>query len=278
VSQPTIDLAAEAGFEWLASGGAVLQNSHEHDDDDCSHRVYRFGGAGVDCMFRDDGLSDLIGFTYSDWDATDAVVNLVSHMENIAEVCPDRDNCLITIILDGENAWEHYPENAHHFLSELYSALAKHPALELTTFSRFREEKSPVPLQAEQLIAGSWVYGSFSTWIGHEEKNRAWELLVEAKQAFDTGVASGLLSSEEIVLAEKQLAICEGSDWFWWFGDYNPSDSVVKFDQLYRMHLANLYHLLHIEPPQSLSEVISQGGGHPTHGGVMRHHSESGSS
>jgi alpha-amylase/alpha-mannosidase (GH57 family) len=276
ISQRTVELAAEAGFEWLASGGAVLHNSTHKDDSDCSHRVYRFGDAAIDCVFRDDGLSDLIGFTYSDWHAKDAVGNLVSHMENIAEVCPDRDNCLISIILDGENAWEHYPENAHHFLTELYSALAEHTALDLTTFSQFKQDNNPEPVVGEQLVAGSWVYGTFSTWIGDEEKNRGWELLVEAKQAFDSRLASGQLSGEDIALAEKQLAICEGSDWFWWFGDYNPSDTVGKFDQLYRMHLANLYQLLHIEPPQYLSDVISRGGGHPSRGGVMRHHSESG--
>ena len=95
------------------------------------YRSYRFG-SGIDCIFRDDGLSDLIGFTYSSWHAEDAVANLVGHMENIAAVCPDRDNCLITIILDGENAWEYYPENGYHFLRQLYTRLAEHPQLRLT--------------------------------------------------------------------------------------------------------------------------------------------------
>jgi alpha-amylase/alpha-mannosidase (GH57 family) len=275
LSQQTLALVAEHGFSWVASGGKVLHNSHDAKSKSCSHRVYRFGDIPLDCFFRDDGLSDLIGFSYSDWHAPDAVANLVGHMENIADVCPDRDHCLITIILDGENAWEYYPENGYHFLHQLYCALAEHPRLQLTTFGQFLEEKSPQPEHEDKLVAGSWVYGTFSTWIGEPEKNRGWEILVEAKRTFDEQVAAGTLTAEEVRAAEKQLAICEGSDWFWWFGDYNPAGTVGQFDQLYRMHLANLYQLLRVEAPAYLSEVISRGGGQPNRGGVMRQHSES---
>ena len=276
VSQEALQLFADNDFRWVASGGSVLHNSHDAHSKSCSHRVYRFGQAPIDCFFRDDGLSDLIGFTYSDWHAEDAVGNLIGHMENIAEVCPDRDDCLITIILDGENAWEYYPENGYYFLEALYSKLAEHPLLQLTTFEQFLAGKSPQPAHEDHLVAGSWVYGTFSTWIGDPDKNRGWEILVEAKRTFDEQLAAGKLTPEEITAAERQLAICEGSDWFWWFGDYNPSATVGQFDQLYRMHLANLYQLLNVEAPPYLSEIISRGGGKPSRGGVMRHHSESG--
>lgn len=275
VSQEALALFADNDFQWVASGGNVLKNSHDTHGSSCSHRVYHFGDAPIDCIFRDDGLSDLIGFTYSSWHAEDAVADLIGHMENIADVCPDRRDCLITIILDGENAWEYYPENGYHFLSQLYSQLAEHPHLQLSTMEQFLREHAPQPAHGDKLVAGSWVYGTFSTWIGSAEKNRGWELLVEAKHTFDKQVASGNLTQEEIAAAEKQLAICEGSDWFWWLGDYNPSATVVQFDQLYRMHLANLYLLLNVEAPAYLSEVISRGGGKPSHGGVMRQHSES---
>ena len=277
ISQQALQLFAERGFRWVASGGNVLHNSHDAHSKSCSHRVYRFGEIPIDCFFRDDGLSDLIGFNYSDWHAEDAVANLIGHMENIAEVCPDRSDCLISIILDGENAWEYYPENGYYFLNELYRNLAEHPRLRMSTFEQFLEEQSPQPAHEEKLVAGSWVYGTFSTWIGDPEKNRAWELLVEAKRTFDEQLAAGTLSPEEIEAAERQLAICEGSDWFWWFGDYNPSTTVSHFDQLYRMHLANLYQMLNVEAPAYLAEVISRGGGTtPSRGGVMRHHNESG--
>jgi alpha-amylase/alpha-mannosidase (GH57 family) len=195
-------------------------------------------------------------------------------MENIAKLCPDRDDCLISIILDGENAWEYYPENGYHFLSQLYQGLAKNPLLRMTTFEQFMQAGTHNPMTGKHLVAGSWVHGTFSTWIGDPDKNRGWEILVEAKQRFDEQVAAGNLSAEEIAAAEHQLAICEGSDWFWWFGDYNPSVTVYQFDQLYRMHLANLYQMLHLEAPPYLSEIISRGGGQPSQGGVMRQNSE----
>ena len=270
VSQASMQLFADVGFKWVASGGGVLDNSQPQAQEGCRHRVYRFGDAAVDSFFRDDGLSDLIGFRYSGWQAQDAVADLLSHMENIAGHCPDRDDCLITIILDGENAWEYYPANGFEFLTQMYREIAAHPQLQLSTFSDFRASRSPRPVSLDRLVAGSWVYGSFSTWIGSPEKNRGWELLVEAKQAFDARVASGALVGEALKTAEQQLAICEGSDWFWWFGDYNPSDTVASFDQLYRMHLGNLYQLLGLPAPDHLGEVISQGGGDPSLGGVMR--------
>ena len=276
VSQRALQLFADNDFRWVASGGSVLHNSHDAHNQSCSHRIYRFGEAPIDCFFRDDGLSDLIGFSYSDWHAEDAVANLIGHMENIADACPDRDDCLITIILDGENAWEYYPENGYYFLNELYTRLTEHTRLQLSTFEQFLAEKSPQPVHEEKLVAGSWVYGTFSTWIGDPDKNRGWEILVEAKRTFDEQLATGKLTPGEIAAAERQLAICEGSDWFWWFGDYNPSATVGQFDQLFRMHLANLYLLLNVEAPTYLSEVISHGGGKPSRGGVMRHHSESG--
>jgi len=276
VSQSALQLFAEQGFRWTASGSTVLHNSHDAEEHGCSHRVFRFGDADIDCVFRDDGLSDLIGFTYSDWHADDAVANLVEHMENIAAACPDRRNCLITIILDGENAWEYYPENGYHFLNQLYAQLSRHPRLRMSTVSEFLDTNQPAALHEQQLVAGSWVYGTFSTWIGDPEKNRAWELLVEAKRCFDEQVAKGGLSADERIAAERQLAICEGSDWFWWFGDYNPAETVSQFDHLYRLHLGNLYQSLNLEAPSYLAEVISRGGGAPSRGGVMRQHSETG--
>ena len=121
-----------------------------------------------------------------------------------------------------------------------------------------------------QVTAGSWVHGTLATWMGDADKNRAWDLLCEAKTAFDRAVAAGALDAGQRSAAERQLALCESSDWFWWFGDYNPQDAVTQFDRLYRRQLVNLYRLLQQEPPHSLSEPISVGRGAPEHGGVMR--------
>jgi len=271
VSQQSLELFAENGFGWVATGENVLRNSHDVNSKSCRHEIYRFGDADIDCFFRDDGLSDLIGFSYSDWKTEDAVGNFIGHLETIADACQDSDNCLITVILDGENAWEYYPENGYHFLNKLYTDIANHPSLQMTTIEQFQLQNSPQPEHEKKLVAGSWVYGTFSTWIGDPDKNRGWDLLIAAKRCFDKQVSAGKLTAEELDAAQKQLAICEGSDWFWWFGDYNPAATVGQFEQLYRHHLANLYCLLKVEAPPGLSEVISVGGTVSDHGGVMRH-------
>lgn len=276
LSEETLLLLAEAGFRWTASGETVLRNSlhrSEVSTHGCIHRPFRLDRQPLTCFFRDDGLSDLIGFTYADWHAEDAVNNLIHHLENIATACRHEPDRVVSIIMDGENAWEYYPENGYHFLVSLYRRLAEHPHIELTTFSRCLEEKIHAqPLR--HLVAGSWVYGTFSTWIGEKDKNRAWELLIEAKRAFDEVIAKGTLTAEQRAVAEHQLALCEGSDWFWWFGDYNPADSVKDFDRLYRLQLKALYQALGLTPPSSLEQVISSGGGEVEAGGVMRRGTE----
>jgi alpha-amylase/alpha-mannosidase (GH57 family) len=273
ISDATLRLLEECGFEWCASGEGVLRNtltragrSDAGVDGQVLYRPYRAGGGRVACFFRDDGLSDLIGFTYTDWHADDAVANLVHHLGRIAESGGEASR-VVSIILDGENAWEYYPENGYYFLGGLYRALVEDPRLEMTTFSEWLAGGMTVA-EAPALVAGSWVYGSFSTWIGDPGKNRGWDMLVDARNAFLE--SSPALPEARREAAERQLAVCEGSDWFWWFGDYNPAEVVSDFERLYREHLANLYQLLGREPPNYLASTFTRGQGLPEHGGVMR--------
>jgi alpha-amylase/alpha-mannosidase (GH57 family) len=121
-----------------------------------------------------------------------------------------------------------------------------------------------------QVVAGSWVHGTLATWIGDHDKNAGWDLLVLAKRAADEALASERLAPDERERIERQLALCESSDWFWWFGDYNPYLAVRDFDRLFRHQLSSLYRLLGREPPDALSHAISVGHGAPEGGGVMR--------
>jgi alpha-amylase/alpha-mannosidase (GH57 family) len=271
ISAEAIELISEMGIKWLASGETVLRNSLQKSataPDDCIHEAFQYRDTNAVCFFRDDGLSDLIGFKYSDWHADDAVANLVNHLEKIARDCKDKPNAIVSIILDGENAWEYYPDNGYHFISALYEKLSQHDGLKLTTYSEYLDSHDDrKPLQ--EIVAGSWVYGTFSTWIGEADKNRAWDMLVEAKTVYDRVVNEERLSDEELKIAEMQLATCESSDWFWWFGEYNSAESVAAFDEQYRLHLGNLYQILNVDPPDYLAQAFSFGSGEPAMGGVM---------
>lgn len=285
VSEAVLNLFEQHGCHWTASGQGVLSHSlqKEHgselpDKFAYLYRPYRVASAAPDmtCFFRDDRLSDLIGFEYARWDGRDAALNFIQALEDIYRHTPLHENPVVSVILDGENAWEYYPYNGHYFLSSLYDALENHPFIHPTTFQDYLALRLKQPAHAaamgelEQLVAGSWVYGDFSTWIGSKDKNRAWDLLCAAKQDFDLVMAGHTLSDAEKDVAAKQLADCESSDWFWWFGDYNPSHSVESFDHLYRANLANLYRLLKLPAPATLALPISHGGGEMEAGGAMR--------
>jgi alpha-amylase/alpha-mannosidase (GH57 family) len=286
VSNRMLELLAEHPVKWTATGEAVLANSlhkahpagSSPDRNQYLYRPYHLEGKAKDvaCFFRDDRLSDLIGFEYAKWHGSDAVANFVHQLKDILTHTPGHEDPVVSVILDGENAWEYYPYNGHFFLSGLYEALANDPDIHLTTFSRYLAECNKdqahcaKPATLPGLVAGSWVYGTFSTWIGSPDKNRAWDLLCAAKQSYDLVMASQRLSDQERAAAERQLCDCESSDWFWWFGDYNPQHSVESFDRLYRENLANLYALLKLPVPDVLSQPLSRGGGHAEAGGTMR--------
>jgi len=174
----------EFGIRWVASGESVLRKSLNKAGlhGETIYRPYQLSNSTVQCFFRDDKLSDLVGLEYSTWNAAEAVDNLLCQLENIAKTANQSEAQVVSIILDGENAWEFYPDNGYDFLSWLYQRLANHPKLELTTFAdclNLGAAELPV------LVAGSWVYGTFSTWIGEADKNRGWQMLDEAKQKFD---------------------------------------------------------------------------------------------
>ncbi len=273
ISAAALEVLDRAGFRWAASSSNVLRNSLTasggHADGASLNRPYRLPGLTLSTFFRDDALSDLIGFTYATWHGDDAANHLIGELVHLARRLAGEPNRAVLIALDGENAWEHYPFNGYYFLRALYSGLAAHPMLELTTLSDcVARGMEPTPLA--QLVAGSWVNGTLATWMGDAAKNRAWDLLCDAKTAFDRALRAGTLDAAQRTAAERQLALCESSDWFWWFGDYNPQDAVTQFDRLYRRQLLVLYRMLALESPASLAEPISTGRGTPEHGGVMR--------
>ena len=280
VSDAFVAELARAGVRWTASSEAVLANSLGRsagaDGDDGRGWLYRPwvhpGATGLTLLFRDERLSDLIGFEYARWNGRDAAEHLVREVEAIARAAPDGETPTVLIALDGENAWEYYPYNGYYFLDELYSRLETHPWIRTRTVRELLDSGMARPGTLSRLVAGSWVMGTLSTWIGDREKNRAWDLLCEAKLAYDRALSEGRMSQEARAVAQRQLAACEGSDWFWWLGPHNPAAGVARFDRLFRHNLRRLYQLIGLPAPDTLDEPFSRGpdGGHHEAGGAMR--------
>jgi alpha-amylase/alpha-mannosidase (GH57 family) len=283
VSEPFLEILAEQDCRWSASGEGVLANSLREsypgeplpERGRYLYRAYQIKGKAdsVVCFFRDERISDMIGFEYSKWFGRDAAEHLVHSLEDISRNAKPDEDPVVSVILDGENAWEYYPYNGYYFLNDLYEILENHETIHPTTYRDYLGsidiKKDAAVLPA--LAAGSWVYGTFSTWIGDKDKNHAWDLLCAVKHSYDLVMQSGRLAEEEKAKAKRQLASCESSDWFWWLGDYNPPQVVESFDKLFRANLANLYCLLKLPVPASLHEPISRhAGGTPESGGAMR--------
>jgi len=250
VSDNALALAAHAGFTWAASDNGVLARTLNRDAGvDVTYKAYLWQQEEhqMRMIFRDRYLSDLIGFEYSRMNAHDAAGHFLDRIRQNT----DGRECLVPIILDGENAWEWYENNGRPFLRELYRRISEDPNIEALTVSEALAKFEAEPLHG--IFPGSWINANFNIWIGAEEDNQAWELLLAARRAYDE---TPNVPEHARKLAYEELLIAEGSDWNWWYGPEHGSDNRPEFDQLYRDHLVNVYRALGLIPPEALSRTI----------------------
>ncbi len=259
VSDAMVPLAAAAGFTWMATDELILARTlgvtFTRDDrgqveqPERLYAPYRIGGeAGIACAFRDHVLSDLIGFTYANWDPQVAADDLVRRLVEAGRRYAGRTGggeALIPIILDGENAWEHFQGGGRPFLRAFYRELSGHPELRTVTMAEgCRTAAHSLP----SIFPGSWIDANFYIWIGHADDQRAWSQLGDARAALGTpGV-----DPEALAEAREEVLIAEGSDWFWWYGDDHSSAHDLEFDDLFRRHLRNAYRRLGKPVPDEL--------------------------
>ncbi len=262
VSDAAVELAANAGFHWIATDEAILGRSINRefrrdaqgrlDDPEPLYRAYSIqrGASQIGCLFRDHSLSDLIGFVYAGWDPEDAASDFVNRLAESGRrfsAASGGEEATISIILDGENAWEHFEGGGRPFLRALYGKLSGHPELRTVKMS---EAAARSPRALPGIFPGSWIDGNFFIWIGHGDDLRAWRQLRDARQMFDR--AAPAARPEDRECAFQELLIAEGSDWFWWYGDDHSSDHDLEFDDLFRRHLRNVYQMLGHAIPEEL--------------------------
>ena len=257
VSQAVLPIIEEAGLAWLASDEGVLARSETADGAPSSrYRAYAVGEAGKLAMvFRDRGLSDLIGFSYSRTDPHLAARDMINRLEAIADA-EKADDAIACIILDGENPWEYYADGGKGFLTALAEGLVASTKLTSCRIGDFVAEHPP-RARISRLFAGSWIATDFHIWIGDAEDNRAWDMLQRTREVFQSAVSTDPPPPPDAVESAKQsLLAAEGSDWFWWFGEHYSSDSDEIFDTTFRGHLAAAYGALGIKQPSFLSAPV----------------------
>lgn len=259
VSEPVVRILETAGVRWIATDQQILARSlaaaNVQTPFPAHLRPWRLRGTvGPAIFFRDTPLSDRIGFTYSRWPAEEAVQDFVARARATVAADPDPAHACLPIILDGENAWEFYEDMGTPFLSALYRALDDAPDIQLVTCSE-AVEATPVHT-LPRLKAGSWIFANLNTWIGHTEKNRAWELLGETRREFQDQL--GHRPPEVMEEARRHLFKAESSDWFWWLGDDHPSPNKYSFEELFRRNLRAVWRVLGRTPPAGLSRPIPE--------------------
>ncbi len=267
VSDEVLKLAVEEGFEWTATDEGVLGRSRQmgfYRQGDGTvqggYELYRphvfsQDGSSITVFFRDHQISDLVGFVYSHMDPQAAAEDL-HHRILTAGRSRGSEPAVVSIILDGENAWEFYRGNGRDFLKAFYGRLALDPQIRAVTASEALKVVEPGSL--DHIVPGSWINANFDVWIGADEDNRAWDLLAEARDFCSQHESNASLRPEDIALARQEVWIAEGSDWCWWYGPEHSTANDEEFDHLYRKHLSNIYRMLGGSPTDELAAPIKR--------------------
>jgi len=279
VSDEVLRLASKQGIQWMATDEGVLGRSVGYnftrdghgrlhgDSAEMLYNIHRYekGDTRMNLVFRDHTLSDLVGFVYSGMPPQDAANHLMHNIREAARPVLERGrDAVVPIILDGENAWEYYPQSGREFLRRFYDALQRDPLIEPVTISEAIEGHKEANFnRLNRLVPGSWINANFNVWIGAPEDNKAWDLLAEAREYYDRN--ADRVSETQRKLAWEELLIAEGSDWNWWYGPEHHSANDRDFDELYRKHLSNVYTALEGVPPEELTVPIASGDSRPSY-------------
>ena len=252
VDERSVALYREAGLKWIATDEAILFKSLGSDQRDALYHPYRYKDVAIG--FRDHGLSDLIGFTYRYWDAQRAADHFVTSLFPLSQSEEERT---VFVILDGENAWEFYPNNAFDFFDALYGKLAQTEWCHTVGMDQVAQKEAR---ELPRLAPGSWIHGEFNTWVGHPEKTRGWELIYMSRRDYEHHKTNLEESVKQRI--QQHFLAAECSDWFWWYGDDHVTDFGAEFDELFRSHLIEIYLLMKISPPSDLyTPIISDRSG-----------------
>lgn len=269
VSAKTLEMLSSLGVEWSLSDEGILANSinfeFEHDFKgyikEPYHLLktykYKTSTSDLKMVFRESTIPNLIGFEYQNHNPIATANDLYDRIKVLQSkilYSPDNEH-LLTIALDGENCWENYLEDGASFLKTLYTLITEDDSLETVLLSDYLEKTKEDKL-LPKIASGSWINRNFKLWIDEPVKDIAWTYLKRVRQDFANFVKREPLNPN-IELARRELFICEGSDWFWWYGEPNDSGRDNIFDFLFRTHLKNVYRYLDLDTPKYLDDPLS---------------------
>jgi alpha-amylase/alpha-mannosidase (GH57 family) len=263
VSEDVVRAFHDEGIAWIATDEDILARSLGQGlrgpsgnvlNPSVLYSAHEF--SGVSMIFRDHKISDLLGFVYSGWDPRSAASDLINRLFQIQGSLAGGGPYLVPIILDGENAWEYYGNDANDFFRYLYEGLSRSDRLRTVTVSEYLNVQGG-KRRLDHLAAGSWIYANFNVWIGHEEDNTAWDYLAETREALDEFQKAH--PEKRLDVAWKAIYVAEGSDWNWWYGDDHSTEKAEEFDELFRLNLMKVYKEMGKDiPPQLHVPVLRE--------------------
>jgi len=164
---------------------------------------------------------------------------------------------VVSIVLDGENAWEYYPNDGKAFLHALYDRLGNTPGIQTVTPSEYIK-KFPQQRKIEDLWPGAWFSSDYGTWIGEPEETQAWTLLGKTRKMLaDYDLFNRKTAPPEVLNeALDWMYLAEGSDWFWWYGADQDSGQDEYFDSIFRALQRKVYEALGEPVPDALEVPI----------------------
>jgi alpha-amylase/alpha-mannosidase (GH57 family) len=275
VSDDALAIAADLGFKWFATDEGVLGRTlgvgfgrDSAGVPDNADKLYsplrvRVGGREMVGFFRDHYLSDLVGFVYSRMETNAAADDLYHRIRAIGERVNIGRPLTVSLILDGENAWEYFRGNGREFLRQFYRRIENDPDIRALTATEAAAAAGEIP-RNNGIFPASWISANFDVWIGAAEDVTAWNHLRRARDFYAQqadNAARGFPKApteQELLAAHEALLAAEGSDWCWWYGPEHSSANDAEFDAFYRKLLTEIYRSLDAEAPDVLAEPIKR--------------------
>lgn len=269
VSPAILPLVNQTGVTWLITDQQQLQKVLPTWSDTANqtykdHLLYQpyiiqdsVSGKSEVTVYRNTAFSDLIGFSYQGLEPSVAASDFVSRLKTIYDEFNSTSTSsaikdtthVVTIALDGENAWESYSWNGQFtgnaFLRAFYSAIegAQNAGwLKTITMQQYLQKYgtnglSTISVQRNQWV-GSWVGGDLNTWIGEPEENTAWDRLINVRDILvQANTTDPNRANANYTRAWEILYQAEGSDWTWWYGSDQNSGHDELFDWIYKLLL-----------------------------------------
>ena len=263
LSDDALNILAKNGVRWAATDEEILERTLTRAGrrftaaEKCQIWRRETPSGPMTLLFRDHEISDIIGFKYFTWKPDDAARDLVSRIKAAGAAARAQGNPapVVSVILDGENCWEHYANNGTEFLLAFYRLIADSSEIRPVLGAELVNDGNVASLPT--LFPGSWINHDFYIWIGHPDDRKAWEYIFRVREdllRFEETKTDA--DAELFARVWDELYAAEGSDWFWWYGDDRTSGNDEIFDRLFRTHLLNIYKLLGKRAPLFLDVPV----------------------